>query len=312
MLNVNIANAVLKDSFMKHSKKFPSCNFYFGNDNIEKADVIFGNPSLEQVQTCKNLKWIQTVSAGVDAYIKGGFPENITLTNATGSYGLAISEHLLAMHLALIKKINLYYQSQLNHSWDRHGTVKAVSGSTVLILGLGDIGSDYAKIVKAMGAYVIGLRRSDLTKPDYVDEIHLSDKLNELLPRADVVAIALPGTVHTKHMINEKTIALMKDGAVVLNVGRGLIIDTMALCNALNSGKLGGAGLDVTDPEPLPSDHPLWDAKNLVLTPHVSGGFQLPETMSRNAGLFADNLDRFIKGEKLHNQIDFEQGYRKL
>lgn len=312
MLNVNIINEVLKESFSKHLNRFENCNFYYGQENIENADVIFGNPTLEQAKNCKNLKWMQTVSAGVDDYIKGGFPENIILTNATGSYGLAISEHMLAMHLALIKKINLYYQSQLNHSWDRHGTVKSVKDSTVLVLGLGDIGGDYAKIVKAMGAYVIGLRRSNLEKPDFVDEIHLSEKLNELLPRADVVAIALPGTEKTKNLINKETIALMKDDAVILNVGRGSIIDTMALCDALNSGKLGGAGLDVTEPEPLPSEHPLWDAKNLVLTPHVSGGFQLPETMNRNAGLFADNLQRFIKGEQLHNQIDFEQGYRKI
>ncbi|MFI3325320.1 MAG: D-2-hydroxyacid dehydrogenase [Clostridia bacterium] len=311
-MNINIIPQRMEFYFEKHIAKFPNCNIYYGEENIENADVIYGNPSLEQIYTCKNLKWIQTVSAGVDAYIKGGFPENISLTNATGAYGLAISEHLLAMHLSLIKKFNHYFSSQQKNEWINHGMVKAVDGSTVLILGLGDIGGKYAKIVKAMGAYVIGLRRSDSQKPDYVDEIHLSEKLDELLPRADVVAIALPGTAQTKHLINKHTLSLMKKDAIILNVGRGSIIDSSALCEALNSGNLAGAGLDVTEIEPLPSGDPLWSAKNLVLTPHISGGFGLEQTISTNVSLFADNLERFIKGQPLKNTIDFEQGYRKL
>lgn len=230
MINVNILGGNFCEIFAKYDGKYPECKFYFGEDNIENADVIFGNPNCKNISNYTNLKWIQTASAGVDAYLNGNFPENIILTNATGAYGLAISEHMLAMHLSMIKKLHVYRDEQLKHSWKNLGMVTSIKDSTVLVLGLGDIGSDYAKLVKAMGAYVIGVRRSDLTKPDFVDEIHLSEELNDLLPRADAIAIAMPCTEKTKRMINKDTISLMKDTAVILNVGRGLIIDTDALC----------------------------------------------------------------------------------
>ncbi len=310
-MNINIMS-MSKDELEGKLSGFEDCSFTYGLDNIENADAIFGNPTLEQIKLCTNLKWIQTASAGVDAYIKGGFPEGVLLTNATGSYGLAISEHMLGMHLALLKKLLLYRDQQSSGTWKSRGTVSAVRGSTVLILGMGDIGSDYAKLVKAMGAYVIGVRRSDTTKPDYVDELYLSDELENVISRADVVAIALPGTKKTAKLIDDKLIEKMKDNAIVLNVGRGNIIDTDALCNALESKKLGGAGLDVTDPEPLPSEHRLWKIETALITPHVSGGFHLKETRERLIEIFKHNLDCLKSGKTLKNIVDFNEGYRKL
>ena len=125
-------------------------------------------------------------------------------------------------------------------------------------------------------------------------------------------AITLPGTTATKGMFDAERMAKMKDGAILLNVGRGMIVDTDALCAALENGKLAGAGVDVTDPEPLPADHPLWKMENAVITPHISGGYHLQETHDRIVCIMAENLKRFLAGESLRNVVDFSTGYRKL
>ena len=295
------------------------CSFVYSSvsevtqEEVSFADIIFGNVPPHMVEKNKKLKWLQTNSAGVEGYIKDGIlPVGCKLTNATGGYGLAISEHLLAMYLEIIKKLNLYRDEQLKGHWTDLGTVTSVYGSTVLILGLGDIGTEFAKRCKAMGAYVIGVRRKDATPSEFADEVQLIDKLDELLPRADAVAIALPGTAETAGMFSRERIEKMKNGAVILNVGRGSIIDTEALCDALESGKLSGAGLDVTNPEPLPSEHRLWKIPTAVITPHVSGGFHLFQTHERIVGIFADNLLKFTRDVELTNIVDFSTGYRKL
>ena len=136
--------------------------------------------------------------------------------------------------------------------------------------------------------------------------------VDEYLPQADCVAITLPGTTATKGMFDAERMAKMKDGAILLNVGRGMIVDTDALCAALENGKLAGAGVDVTDPEPLPADHPLWKMENAVITPHISGGYHLQETHDRIVRIMAENLKRFLAGEPLRNVVDFSTGYRKL
>ena len=282
-------------------------------DDVDWAHVILGNVDPGLLGKAPNLRWMQTSSAGVEGYIKpGALPPGTLLTNATGAYGLAISEHMLGMLLMLFKKLELYRDAQLNEAWSDQGNVRSLVGARVLILGMGDIGGCFGRLCKAMGAYVIGLRRTDAACPDYADQVHLQDKLDELLPSADVVAVTLPGTSATRNLLDKRRIGLMKAGAVVLNVGRGCIIDTEALCDALESGHLGGAGLDVTDPEPLPKGHRLWKLPTAVVTPHVSGGYHLFETHNKIAGIFAENLRRFVSGEDLINQVDFSTGYRRL
>ena len=141
------------------------------------------------------------------------------------------------------------------------------------------------------------------------DEVYGLDALDSLLPRADVVALSLPGNPSTRHVLNRERIGLLNPNAIVLNVGRGTAIDTDALCDALYEGRIAGAALDVTDPEPLPEDHPLWDAPRTLITPHISGGYSLPETLEQICGIFAENLERFRKGEPLRNVVDMETGY---
>ncbi len=282
-------------------------------EDVDWAQVILGNVPAAMLHGSPALEWLQTNSAGVEAYIRPGVLAGDTLlTNATGAYGLAIAEHMLGMLLELFKKLELYRDAQKSGAWQSQGAVKAVYGSTVLVLGMGDIGGEFAARCKALGARVIGVRRSPRPCPEYADEVHLLEDLDSLLPHADVVAITLPGTDATRGLMSRERLAKMKEGAVLLNVGRGFIVDTEALCDALERGHLSGAGVDVTDPEPLPPTHRLWNIPTAVVTPHISGFYHLRETHERIVGIFLENLRHFQAGEPLRNLVDFATGYRKL
>ena len=282
-------------------------------EDVDWAQVILGNGPAAMLHGSPALEWLQTNSAGVEAYIQPGVLAGDTLlTNATGAYGLAIAEHMLGMLLELFKKLELYRDAQKSGAWQSQGAVKAVYGSTVLVLGMGDIGGEFAARCKALGAKVIGVRRSPRPCPEYADEVHLLEDLDSLLPQADVVAITLPGTDATRGLMSRERLAKMKEGAVLLNVGRGFIVDTEALCDALERGHLSGAGVDVTDPEPLPPTHRLWNIPTAVVTPHISGFYHLRETHERIVGIFLENLRHFQAGEPLRNLVDFATGYRKL
>ena len=282
-------------------------------EDVDWAQVILGNVPAAMLHGSPALEWLQTNSAGVEAYIRPGVLAGDTLlTNATGAYGLAIAEHMLGMLLELFKKLELYRDAQKSGAWQSQGAVKAVYGSTVLVLGMGDIGGEFAARCKALGARVIGVRRSPRPCPEYADEVHLLEDLDSLLPQADVVAITLPGTDATRGLMSRERLAKMKEGAVLLNVGRGFIVDTEALCDALERGHLSGAGVDVTDPEPLPPTHRLWNIPTAVVTPHISGFYHLRDTHERIVGIFLENLRHFQAGEPLRNLVDFATGYRKL
>lgn len=282
-------------------------------EDVDWAQVILGNVPAAMLHGSPALEWLQTNSAGVEPYIRPGVLAGDTLlTNATGAYGLAIAEHMLGMLLELFKKLELYRDAQKSGAWQSQGAVKAVYGSTVLVLGMGDIGGEFAARCKALGAKVIGVRRSPRPCPEYADEVHLLEDLDSLLPQADVVAITLPGTDATRGLMSRERLAKMKEGAVLLNVGRGFIVDTEALCDALERGHLSGAGVDVTDPEPLPPTHRLWNIPTAVVTPHISGFYHLRDTHERIVGIFLENLRHFQAGEPLRNLVDFATGYRKL
>ena len=282
-------------------------------EDVDWAQVILGNVPAAMLHGSPALEWLQTNSAGVEAYIQPGVLAGDTLlTNASGAYGLAIAEHMLGMLLELFKKLELYRDAQKSGAWQSQGAVKAVYGSTVLVLGMGDIGGEFAARCKALGAKVIGVRRSPRPCPEYADEVHLLEDLDSLLPQADVVAITLPGTDATRGLMSRERLAKMKEGAVLLTVGRGFIVDTEALCDALERGHLSGAGVDVTDPEPLPPTHRLWNIPTAVVTPHISGFYHLRETHERIVGIFLENLRHFQAGEPLRNLVDFATGYRKL
>lgn len=276
---------------------------------LKDADVILGNVPPEMVKYCEKLEWMQICSAGTDGYMDV-VPEGVIVTNGTGAYGPAISEHVLAMLLLLKRDMLTYHRDTLACRWEPLYTAETVEGSTVLILGLGDLGGNTARRLKALGAYVIGLRRSNMNKPEYCDELYPTEKLDELLPRADAVIMCLPNNRETTHIMDERRLFLMKKGSILINVGRGTALDQDALVRALNCGHLRGAGLDVAVPEPLPEDSPLWKARNILITPHVSGGWRIPSVVVKVKDILVRNLRAYINEEPLINVVDRSTGYR--
>lgn len=281
-------------------------------DEVQQADIIIGQPKAEMIRGSERLELLQLESAGADAYIVPGvLNEKTVLTNATGAYSQAVAEHAFALTLMLQKKLHLYRDRQRAARWQDLGTVSSLAGSTVAVVGLGDIGGYYARLVKAMGAYVIGVKRRPGPCPDYADELVLTEKLDEVLPRADVIMSVLPNTSATRYIYTEESFRHMKYSAIFINCGRGNAVASGTLYEALSRGEIAAAGIDVTEEEPLPENSPLWSLENLIITPHVSGGHHLPATVDRIVDICAENLRAFLRGEKLKNVVDFSTGYKK-
>lgn len=278
----------------------------------EQADVIIGDLSPAELQPAKNLKWYHLVWAGSDRYKPADFPAGTLFTNGSGAYGVTIAEHMVACILALYRQLRHYDKLQESHTWDQDWQEDTLEGKTVLILGAGDIGCALAKRLRGFDCRIIGIRRTGGILPHF-DEMHTMDELDALLPQADVVAGCLPGTKNTVGLLDERRLRMMKPTALLVNCGRGSLIDTDALIRVLQAGLLGGCGLDVVMPEPLPESSPLWDMENVILTPHISGASfgHVQEMEDRIYRLAAENLRRYLDGEALLNQVDFETGYRK-
>lgn len=279
---------------------------------VKKANIILGNIDPFLLYEAENLEWIQLNSAGADAYVKKGLlKDDILLTNATGAYGPGVAEHMLAVLFSIQKKLHLYRDNQNQCEWQDEGEVMSLRGGTLLIVGLGDIGLYFARLMKNFGYRVIGIKRRPGEVPQDVDEVHTMEDLDQLLPEADVVLSVLPDSKATRNVFCKERFEKMKSTAILLNAGRGSAVNTEDLCQALISGEIYGAGLDVTDPEPLQSQHKLWNVQNAVITPHISGDFHHPATLYRIVDIAAGNLRRYMEGEPLVNIVDRKTGYRK-
>jgi phosphoglycerate dehydrogenase-like enzyme len=235
----------------------------------------------------------------------------IVVTNNSGVHAPNIAEHLMAMMLAFARQLPFLYRGQLAREWRDSTTrprVFELSGQTLLVVGLGDIGLALAERAAAFGMRVIGTRRRpEQPAPSTVSRVVATDRLAEVLPEADHVAICLPLTAGTRGLFDAAMLTRMKPTGYLYNIGRGPIVATDALVEALANGGLGGAGLDVTDPEPLPPDSPLWAMDNVLITMHTSGG--TPHYWDRALELLVANIDRYERGEELHNRVDPETGY---
>jgi D-2-hydroxyacid dehydrogenase (NADP+) len=259
-------------------------------------------------KSAKKLRWIQAGSDGLDKFVKPGAPDGVTITNTSGTKGGTIAEHAMGMLIALYQKIHLFERLRAGKDWlqnrsDLRPQIGSIEGHTLVLAGYGHIGKEIARKAKAFNATVIAINRSG--KGDgSADEIVTFDQLHDVLPKADALMLCMPFTKETRGLFGKKEIEMLKPGAMIVNVARGELIDTDAMVQALKDGKLGGAGLDVIEPEPLPADHPLWDIDNVIISPHVAahGG----PLYQRLAELYADNVDRFIKGEPLHNVVNLE------
>lgn len=292
-------------------REFPEVDFTFSSQKevtqemVADAQAIIGSVSTAFTPAARNLKWLQLQSSGADPYLKDGvLCDGVTLCNSAGAYNLAVAEHMLTLQLMLLKNMHQYRDSQMQEHWSDHGRVRSIYGSKQLIIGMGDIGIWYAKQLKALGAATIGVKRTKTDKKiEGFDEQHTIEELDALLPEADCVTLILPATPESIHMIDAKRLSLMKKTSLLINGGRGSLIDTDALIHALKNEKIGGAGLDVTDPEPLPDHHPLWTCGNLVISPHTAGGDRLDYTIERNMDIFTRNLRLYLDGQPLTNVV---------
>ena len=280
-------------------------------DLLERMTIALGTLPVYLYKKAKNLKWLQTNSAGCDQYFnEDAFREDVIVTNATGAYGMPISEYMLSCVLGVYKRLFDYKFQQPTGAWKRIGDVRFVAYSTVVCLGTGDIGGSFARKMKALGAYTIGIKRTPAPTPDYFDELYTVDHLEEILPRADILALSLPGTPLTKYILNKKTLALLKKDVLIINVGRGNCINTEDLYQCLKENKHIKACVDVLEKEPFDSTHPIWQLPNIFITPHISGGNYDKETADLIYHVKYENLKRYLNGEKLYNVVDPLTGYK--
>jgi phosphoglycerate dehydrogenase-like enzyme len=280
---------------------------------VADADAVIGACAADLVAAGSRLRWIQHIYAGVERCVSlPGFAERgIVLTNMQKVAGPVMSEHVLALMFGLSRGLATYVPRQAAGDWAQdavpEGRLWMLEGKTLFIAGLGGIGMEVARRASALGMKVIATRNTPHEKPPFVDEQGLSKDLPAFAARADVIVDALPLTPETKAIFDRSVFNAAKHGALFINVGRGGTVVTADLIAALQDGHIGGAGLDVTDPEPLPADHPLWHAPNVLITPHVAAATDLGE---EPRWLIArENLRRYAAGGKLLSEVSVEKGY---
>ena len=283
------------------------------DEELGAAEVIVGFPPVPRLASAANLKWLQIPWSGADGYADHpDFPGHVLLTNATGAFGRPIAEYAFAAVFSLMRRFHQYRDCQKESLWQRQGDEMSPTGKHVLILGAGDIGTNVARLFKMMDCRITGVRRVVRDVPMEFDAMITLEQVDSVLPEADIVICCMPHTPLTQGFMNRERLEMMKSSAIFVNVGRGTLVDHEALADVLNAGKIYGAALDVTYPEPLPQDHPLWKCRNVIITPHVSG--QTFAGLTDKADYFfqvcRQNLESYRDGKPLANQVDLKTGYR--
>ena len=280
---------------------------------VREADALIGwEVAADQIAAATRLRWMHAAGAGVERYELAQIAAHgVMLTNSSGVSAPNMAEHVLGMMIALTRRFPRLLRAQTRREWRdeaTHREVGELQGQTLLIVGIGEIGRAVAQRAAAFGMRVNGLRRrADASPPAGFDQVFAIGDLPVALANADHVVVTLPNTPRSRGLFDAAAFAAMKPGAAIYNVGRGPVIDTAALTEALQSGHLGGAGLDVTDPEPLPADSPLWDMENVLITAHTSGA--TPRYWERQADLITENIRRIQRGDAPRNLVDLEAGY---
>lgn len=284
---------------------------------LQSAEIaILAGDLDERFISAPKLKWIHCDHAGLTKSARPAvFERGLIVTGSAGRSGPALAEHVMMFALMLCSRYPDLYEAQKRQEWFRTPSMfdlRALYGRTIGILGMGHTGVELAKRAKAFNMTVLGYRRRDLPKPEGVDEMYSTDKgegIETILKRADILALVLNLSDATHHLIDEAAIAQMKHGSIIINLSRGGVIDQDALMAALNSGHLAGAGLDVTDPEPLPSGHPLWTTPNVLITPHFTAA--VPDKVDRSLDVISDNFKRYRAGEPMLNRMTAEDLWTK-
>lgn len=301
--------------------RFPDVTFTYARTDAERAAGLASADaaytwmlSADELARAPRLRWVHSSAVAVETLCLPELAQRaIRVSNTRGVQAVPIAEHALAVVLALAKQIPFAIEHQQRGEWAQHAYTGPrlpwlLNGRTLGLIGLGGIGQALAARASALGMRVVALRRQmDAAPVNGVSAVYGRDRLHEMLGDCDVLAIAAPLTPHTDHLVDRTALAALKPGAVVVNVGRAAILDTDALVDALRSGHLAGAALDVFPEEPLPSSHPLWTAPNLILTPHTAG-FRSGH-WDDVIEVFADNLTRYRQGEPLRFEVDPRLGY---
>jgi phosphoglycerate dehydrogenase-like enzyme len=280
---------------------------------IGDADAFIGNITPAEVRAGKNLKWVQVMSAGVEnvLFMSGGSDlrdSNIVVTNNKIVQGPEIADHAMAMLLTLSRNLRKYIADDQQENWDgRRFEGIELNGRTAVVIGVGGIGMQIATRAWAFGMNVIGVDPEDKPFSPFLKKVVKPDQLDEVLPQADVVFISTPHTEKSHKMMGAHEFELLKPHSYFVAVSRGGIYDMGGLVKALDSKRLAGAGVDVTDPEPLPKGHALWKFNNVVITPHIAG--RSDRDFERMSGTVKDNIKRFVDGKPLINVVDKQKGY---
>lgn len=294
----------------------PECDWRFRSykncsaEDLGWADVIYGMPDPASLKNAARLRWLHLMTAGVNNYADPALfsdPKPI-LTRSAGVHAPTMAEHAIGLALAVGRNFSLLYAHQKEHDWHFEVARSELFDSTVLLLGTGYLAAALIQRLKGFNCRIIGVRR-DCTKPapEGVSRIYPTEKLPDVLPEADYLFNTLPLTPATRNILGADAFRAAKPGMILINMGRGGTVDTPALVEALKQGKLGGAGLDVTEPEPLDGNNPLWDLPNVIITPHCSAVSKT--TNSRRNAMFLLQLDRFLAGKPLEGTVDFSAGY---
>lgn len=273
---------------------------------IVDAEVLFGRLNPELLKQAKKLKWMQTPFASQEEHM---FPElvesDILLTNAAGIYNEEVSDHVYALILAFTRQIPRFIRNQSKRYWEPQSDFKVdyLADKTIGVIGLGGIGGEVAKRAPCFGMRVVATRaHPERPVPEYVEQVWGPDGLNQLLAESDFVVICTPETPSTRKMIGSKELEKMKRSAYLINIGRGAVVDLDALTQALADKTIKGAGLDVFEIEPLPTEHPLWNMENVIITPHMATSTDIyPE---RRLDRFLDNLSRYLQGKPLKSIVN--------
>ena len=302
-----------------------SCGFEIAfYENAEEArgkvsgcEVIYSGGDVSILAEMPRLKWCHTAFAGIGAYAESGIFDSgeVLLTNSSGAYGRTISEHIIMVTLMLMRQMYEYNRVIGARCWVQDLPLRSIAGSNIAVIGTGDIGKSAAKRYKALGAKSItGFSRSGRPAEGF-DEVHGFDEFDSLFSDpafagdVDVLLLCIPGTPESRGLLSRERIAMLSDRTFIINVGRGMVIDQDALIEALRERRIAGAALDVVYPEPLPEDHPLWDAPNCIITPHISGDMGLPYTVDMTVDFFCGDLERFAAGKRLMHLADVKKGY---
>jgi phosphoglycerate dehydrogenase-like enzyme len=279
---------------------------------VDNADALIGFCDPEIVSRANQLVWIQIFSAGAEDCVTVEAVANgdVVLTNMQKMASPVIGEHAIAMMMALARALPQYARKMPDGDWDRQfaerENMTSIAGKTMLVVGLGGIGTAVARRADGLRMRVVATRNSSRSGPEFVDYVGLSDELLALAAEADVVVNALPLTPQTANLFDREFFDAVKPGVLFINVARGGSVVTAELVAALKDGRVAGAGLDVTEPEPLPPEHPLWQLPNVIITPHVAG---FGNERDDYPVVFEENVRRFVAGEPLLNVVDPAKGY---